>query len=413
MGLLYADTSAKFRNEILSNSRHMIERLRGALAYLTRELENAKFLLDLDVSNGSAAPDKNQEYLDEINGLLKAHKGFTQWYIKFLYDELIPTASYQRHITALKTIILLLRSGISKTDSSLRLPKVSDSATTWPFTIKFFTSAIMRLILDLLMDPFEDVRLSAAIVLRFAPSDDFGPAKPADPVAAFDYNGSQEDSVQTMTLLPLRLSLSLYPTSSSLARYRSAAPQILLDFIDRAQDAARRTGRADYADGVARSFEILYSLSVSTEARLQIIEDLIIQLELRVEMAENDLAQAVLKAPIHSSFAALRYLLNAVFAHLLTQHSSLILDAVDHSSGLDNAIVQHSVEDRWSNLQFRMLDSCVRVWRIVRDILCNDSPEGYLPSDIREVERVDTKEVLSYSFRAVHESRYWSSTLQK
>jgi hypothetical protein len=41
-------------------------------------------------------------------------------------------------------------------------------------------------------------------------------------------------------------------------------------------------------------------------------------------------------------------------------------------------------------------------------VLCNDSPEGHLPQDLDEIDVVDTKDVLSYSFRAVHESRYAS-----
>jgi hypothetical protein len=55
-----------------------------------------------------------------------------------------------------------------------------------------------------------------------------------------------------------------------------------------------------------------------------------------------------------------------------------------------------------------MLESCKRIWNAVRDVLCNDSPEGYLPQDIDEVDAIDTKDVLSYSFRAIHESRYLS-----
>lgn len=44
-------------------------------------------------------------------------------------------------------------------------------------------------------------------------------------------------------------------------------------------------------------------------------------------------------------------------------------------------------------------------------MLCNDSPEGHLPDDLDEVDTVDTKDVLSYSFRAVHESRFVKNIL--
>jgi Putative death-receptor fusion protein (DUF2428) len=56
-------------------------------------------------------------------------------------------------------------------------------------------------------------------------------------------------------------------------------------------------------------------------------------------------------------------------------------------------------------LECRMVRCCSRVWQAVRDILCNDSPEGHLPKDLEDIEMLDTKDILSYSFRAIHESR--------
>jgi hypothetical protein len=70
----------------------------------------------------------------------------------------------------------------------------------------------------------------------------------------------------------------------------------------------------------------------------------------------------------------------------------------------DSSIIQGQLE----MLQQRIVDQCHRIWKSVKDILCNDSPEGHLPQELDEVEAVDTKDVLSYSFRAIHESRYLS-----
>jgi hypothetical protein len=60
----------------------------------------------------------------------------------------------------------------------------------------------------------------------------------------------------------------------------------------------------------------------------------------------------------------------------------------------------------WDSLQLRIVNACARIWEVVRSILCNDSPEGHLPQDLDESDVIDTKDVLSYSFRAIHESRY-------
>ena len=313
MGILFADTDAKFRNDILSNTRHMIERFRGATAYLTRELENVRFLLSLNQSVGPVPQERNQELLDEISNLLQMHEIFIQWYLKFLSGELIPTASYQRHITALKAIALLLRSGIVELDPSLPPQRVSDDSTIWPFTIKFFTLGTMRLILDLLMDPFEDVRVNATVVLKLASRDDFRLGNPTKNSKDMRSKFSQLAIATRLATAPQSSDSQQLPNSSSapLTNHAAAPPQILLDFIDLAQDIAKRTGRADYADGVARSYEILYGLRSSMEARLTLVEDLVDQLELKVNIAEEDLAQAVLEAPIHGSFAALKYVYHA------------------------------------------------------------------------------------------------------
>lgn len=60
-------------------------------------------------------------------------------------------------------------------------------------------------------------------------------------------------------------------------------------------------------------------------------------------------------------------------------------------------------------VQRRMFKSCDHIWNIVQHVLCDDSPEGHLPEELEEVEGLDTRDLLSYSFRAIHESRYYAS----
>ena len=173
MSILYCDSDAKFRNEVLSNTKHMIERLRGATAFLVRENESLSFQLRPEHSLDPQKRQMAQQALEQTTELLQGHARFVEWYVEFLLGELIPTASYQRHITALKAISLLLKSGILK--PSLRSPpvRISDNATTWPYLIEFFNAMSMRLLLDLLMDPFEDVRSNATSVLKLASPEDF------------------------------------------------------------------------------------------------------------------------------------------------------------------------------------------------------------------------------------------------
>jgi hypothetical protein len=307
MGFLYADTDAKFRNEVLSNTKHMIDRIRGATAYLVREAENLRFLLGQKDAANRITYQKDQEIFENIGQHLERHKSFIEWYLEFLCGELIPTASYQRHVTSLKAITLFLRSGIALGSNTKSEPKISsDNATVWPYHLDFFTNRVLRLLLDLLMDPFEDVRSNASTVLKLAYPGNFS-------------YGKLELRDKGLKLKPLRstivevelqdTSLAPLPTSSSndsKEKSRDLSLELLLDFIPRAQLLSKRTGRADYADGVARSYELLYSLMPSIDARLDLFEELVNELDLKVYTAEKNLAQAVLDAPVHGNLAALK-----------------------------------------------------------------------------------------------------------
>lgn len=52
-----------------------------------------------------------------------------------------------------------------------------------------------------------------------------------------------------------------------------------------------------------------------------------------------------------------------------------------------------------------MFKNCEHVWNLVEHVLCDDSPEGHLPEELEDIEGLDTRSLLSYSFRAIHESR--------
>ncbi|KAB8289792.1 hypothetical protein EYC80_010425 [Monilinia laxa] len=334
MAHLYADTDAKFRNDVLSNTKHMIERIKGATAYLVREIDRM-------IIQG------RQTDCSDAQQLLGKHESFLTWFLEFLLGELVPTASYQRHITSLRAISLLLRSELQENSSEVQKVTTPDS-TTWAHTLKIFNHESMRLILDLLMDPFEDVRSGATAILKLASPQNF-----------------QSTKCQG-------------PTNFS----------ILMEFINRAEDFSKRTGRADYADGVARSYQILYGLLDPNKGRLNLVESLIDGLEKKVKIAQKDLGQAVLIAPIHSDFSTISY----------------IWEEIDFSRDDSEDDEFLRIRKEWEDLQSRIITSCFSIWDTVKDILCNDSPEGHIPEDVDDVESIDTKDVLSYSFRAIHES---------
>lgn len=292
MGLLYSDTDAKFRNEVLSNTKHLIERLRGATAFLARELEQSSFKLSHGDPLSSVPLTDLGMIHDATEDLLLKHQKFLEWYVDFLLAELSSTSSYQRHIMALRAINLLLHSHLRGPGSALSSIPVPANATIWPFTLRLFNARSMRLLLDLLLDPFEDVRSSAADVLKLSDPANF--TKVLSP--------NQKNASRGGSSPPLETVQDIEVAEPAFDR----SPTLLIEFISRAEEASKRTGRADYADGVARSYRILYGLQASLGERLQLIDGLVKRLEEKVVMAERDLALAVSEAPVHADFAALR-----------------------------------------------------------------------------------------------------------
>jgi hypothetical protein len=300
IGLFHSDTDAKFRNELLSNTKHMIERLRGASALLIRELEQSSFILSRSGQPSLASKVDAQTVHDTIESLVAKHKEFIEWYVEFLLSELIPTASYQRHITALRAIQILLNSQLQCEVSWLRSPTAPSNTTMWPFNMQFFNSRSIRLLLDLLMDPFEDVRTIAMDILRFSPPSWFANVSP-------QYLGALDESVTSAENMEGNVKVESSGGGPLLKVLVDKHEFVLLNnFIIRANIASMRSGRADYADGVARAYKILYYLQPSLDDAMKMMERLVIDLESKVVVAEQNLAQAVLDAPVHGNFAALR-----------------------------------------------------------------------------------------------------------
>lgn len=297
LGILYCDTDAKFRNEVLSNTKHMIERLRGATTLLARELDNISLRAQASEEIKENQPQGKESSQKEMMGLLKTHKDFIVWYLGFLLGELIPTASYQRHITALRAVALLLRSGID--NSTCITAHNSDNATMWPLSIAFFSTRALRLLIDLLLDPFEDVRSTATEILRLASPAIFEVKTVSTPLGPTD----EVQVTKIIASLPVTTGVST-PDEGFNTKGRPLG--ILLDFIDKAKELSKQTGRADHADGLARSLELLYSLQTSNDEQVDFVTKLLDELDVKLNIAENNLGHAVLGAPIHGNFAALR-----------------------------------------------------------------------------------------------------------
>ncbi|KAK4212914.1 thyroid adenoma-associated protein [Rhypophila decipiens] len=338
----HADYDAKLRNEVLGLSKSLIRRVKNVVTVSQRSLAN--FTSQEAQSTSKTAtkrklgPEAALKDEAEAKQILDSHEAFLAWYISFLKSELVPTASYQRHITALKAALLTLKigkhAGATGEYFDVEIAQVISTDYTW-----------IRLLLDLLMDPFDDVREGSSTLLSLFPSE-----------------------------------IVNSPTNSP--HYSATLLEILREFCPRAQALADRTGRADHGDGAARSQGLLCGWLNDQERQIGLVSTILDGLEAKISKAENDLGHAVVEKPVHPDFAALSY-------------AWPVLAKSTYSDSEIEAI---------NKIHTRILGCSQRIWSAVEHVLCDDSPEGHLPEEMEEIDGLDTKDLLSYSFRAVHES---------
>jgi hypothetical protein len=273
----HADHDAKFRNEVLAHSKDLINRVKYVIIVATRSLEKIEAKPPPRTVNGLPfkAAEKQKKNSDnlitdkkEAEEVLEWHTSFLKWYIEFLKGELVPTASYQRHITALKAFLPVLKLGkhASGSDDSLDL----DVARAI-----FTSTTCMRLLLDLLMDPFDDVRETAAAILIMVP----------DGVVSDRLPDEHQDG-RAPTLLDW-----------------------LQTFCAKATILASKTGRADHGNGAARAQGILCSWLSAKEPQILLVTETLERLEAKLAQAKTDLGRAAVSDSIHGDFASLGYAL--------------------------------------------------------------------------------------------------------
>lgn len=315
---LHADTDANSRSELFAVMQRLLDRMRTVTA-------------SLDKANNTS--------------LLQVYKDFFTWHKSFLSWELRPSASYQRHISALRCLSILVHCGVDSVVPMRLRAKSSRSDPQWPFSISIFDRGLERLLVDMLMDSFNDVRDLAA------------------------------------NLLSLRLSVSVGQSHSSSETTKSATlslQHMCKQAHERAQMRMLASGRADQADAVAHLNSLIYETIQSNVDQMVYIQDLVKQIRSMIVIAASDLTVAVIRYPLHGLLTSLRYVLNKAAAEQITDKLITILC--------------HISQD---------------IWQVVKSTLCNDAPEGFLPEDMVNDESIgdlDTKNVLSYCWRALKEA---------
>lgn len=360
----HQETHPRTRNEFLALMKTLCLRLGNA----------AKI-----ASNPVAMTYRQQQVLGWENEILLHHIEFARWYQYFLYFELRPTASYQSHITALKVLPLV----IGNSDLAKFLPSDhKDSKAQHQHGVpERHAKALdhVRSLLDLLVDPFDDVRESAFSLLSLI----LPGYERSDSTYKSDYRVNIDDGAMTNTENALYESIQIALT--------------------RAEDHLRRSGRAYQADGVGRLYAIRHlSVTASRCSKRQgthPFSDLLLTLENTLAIEGHDQVQALMSTPLHGYLIALRY--GPIYSKILCSMKLMFRSRIITSqyTPAENAVAAYT----------RLLACCGQVWNAVHSILCFDAPEG---RQFHEEEDEDddgdsgSKDILSFCWRALKESRY-------
>ncbi|EKG10898.1 Armadillo-like helical [Macrophomina phaseolina MS6] len=363
---LHADTDANFRGEIMSLTLSLFERLRGATGAMSRHLAKEQKTGELTNSGASTFQ------------LYHAHIEFIQWYLQFISSELHPTAAYQRHISALKALTIVMKSGLDPSVPHQALSRTAQGEIRFPFQLNILNPLLVRELFDLVMDPFDDVRYGAAFLLKL------GANRSAEP---------PKKPLKGPKIAPVFLGKAV--DSTDLVEHAFAS------FLERAERTMLRSGRADHADGVARAYDLLFErraeplspasaansvLAEWMKSRRGIVEHLISLLDETIAAASSNLSIAVNAYPMHGTLSALRYIFDqpAFYASMATMQA----EELEH----------------WKTLHNHILGSLRSIWGCVRNVLCVDAPEGHVPEDMEEEPDLTTKDILSYSWRGLKEA---------
>ena len=379
----HVEVNPKARNEYIALMQKLCLRIRLAiLSFLRADKNSLEIGFEKSFNSKAVSVTKNTTGWKTREQMLRAHLVFRKRYLLFLLHELRPTASYQSHITALRILHpLLAGEWASQVAGNYKYLNALDEALP--------RNLFYQPLYDLLLDPFDDVRQWAAMVIQVYIDRDLAVHVPS-PAETIEEKSDEADRIGKVT----------------------ANAPVIDTALHMAEKKAKQTGRADHADGVGRLYELLYlSNRVIVESTkghyssFSILDRLISEMEKDVKVANDDLLQAIGDASLHGHLIALRYGSTfSILTHsILTTYVRHIVSHPDYFATLDRST--KSALDWWRKFTERIHLICRGIWEVVRHTLCFDAPEGHeIDEEVDDVD-IGTKDILSFCWRALKESR--------
>ncbi|EGX54281.1 hypothetical protein AOL_s00004g314 [Orbilia oligospora ATCC 24927] len=354
---LFSESDPQVRNEIYAGFRVLLERLVASSYALNKKLRSLEGR-PTDLGTSSEAIDEVQT----MNNLLLQQKAFTSWFLnELLPAQLRPNASYQRVILALKVYSYWLpqierdqRNSLPGSDLAADIKKSKKKQNerehiVLPFDPEIQYSHLLRLLVERIMDPYDDIRSLATGLIKELP---------------------QSKDVQWAHVL------------------------------QRSQRMIEDSGRPGQEDGFSRILEVLYDLS---------LKDSNISREVWEAYASStsdgtivDLAFMLLDKEPHIQCQSQ--------ANPRSRIDNSVLGALALIFKRKDANLLVLEEEKRQKMFDRVLKLAQDIWARERDILCNESPEGRgvaasgEDSDDEDEDQLNSQGFLSYSWRVVSEA---------
>ncbi|CDK25785.1 unnamed protein product [Kuraishia capsulata CBS 1993] len=330
--MLFVETDLEARNELFSLMRQFLIRIKDSAYSLKR-----------DASKLLAKFPNNQEGFQKLE-LVKIYEQFIENLLLFISRQLLPSSSHQKINMGLKVLTVLIRSGL---DPNVNKNSVDVQQINWPFSMPIFSDYMVRLLLDNILNDYDDIRQSA---------------------------------VQTLLMADLPY-LREVSSKTTMKEAEQKGLQLLTDMKGRTGDSGALI--------VDLLFEIEYRADDldSCLRRLEAVRDLLIS---GILLAKENMVEAVYQKNVHGYFSALRL----VFAKLdYTRFSEFGSQRFQH---LTDSLI-NSLFEIWTIVKPILSDDSPE----------GNLPAEFLPLLGSEAENKygpPTQILSSYSWRAVKES---------
>lgn len=150
----FVDYNLQTRNYFHGSLKLFINRVRDSTYSLNRDA--------LKLRAKRKFPEEQRFNLQQV----EIAKDFMYWLFSFLKSQITPGSQYQRSSIALKIMITMIVSGIDNSISEKYLD--SKQRMEYPFNINMFDDTLLRLLIDQLINDYDDIREDALLLLKMA-----------------------------------------------------------------------------------------------------------------------------------------------------------------------------------------------------------------------------------------------------